>query len=471
LIKIKLPTLKSNINSRTIRVETTRIFGIDFLLIGFFFRKLVSLFCNGEYQEENYCLGNNDLPITKIENFDSEFFNHLIFTKTNGTGNDIVASLRLKNNLNLSNLESNLEINIETPSKNFEVGDYTMTLTRILGTDVDSKPVTLTIQVRSHWVITLFLLLSGLTLAIWVRQQIGLGTPIQKLLRRVDTAKLQFEVAHGFWSFNHDYDIRPLVWKKAWRLTYKIQKIRSKADSLTPLDLARAIENLEKEVKILERLPHKWRELMGNLDALQNMGIPVTPQQIKVIADFRNLCQVTQNQVNNAGLTSTPRGGKNLFLYKLWLIFLGFSVFFVIALTVNFSYFSSPELISYTANIAQIEFEILVVSILVSWLWSRIVWIIAWYGSKIRYPFQAYRNNPNQKSTASKIYWWDTLPVLVTFALTLFNGFTEFYFKTPSDQLIDQLTLIAWGFGTSTVVQAFFTTLEKSPLGKFFSWQ
>jgi hypothetical protein len=102
---------------------------------------------------------------------------------------------------------------------------------------------------------------------------------------------------------------------------------------------------------------------------------------------------------------------------------------------------------------------------LISWLWTRVIWMVQWYIMV----FVEYCIPQKQHDSFPYIHinWWDTLPVLVAIAIALINGLSESYLKTSPTPLLLQLSLIAWGFGSTTAVQAFFAILEKSPLGRY----
>jgi Na+/phosphate symporter len=87
----------------------------------------------------------------------------------------------------------------------------------------------------------------------------------------------------------------------------------------------------------------------------------------------------------------------------------------------------------------------------------QLQWFFGWYVPTQRRQFK-------ETGRLLEFNWWDSLPVVIAVVLALIEGMNEFYYKNSLfGSTINQLQALAWGFSTSTVVQAVFSALQRSP--------
>ncbi|MEY4531465.1 MAG: hypothetical protein RLZZ156_2186 [Deinococcota bacterium] len=436
-------------STKTIRFDVYSLFGLftpttETKLMP---KNLVQLLCPNGIQSKETCVKNNQISGVSSTNGDLQnvVFQDVVFQKTDGDGQEIRAELKWDKTSTSVRLEFQSE-----KQQVFEVGDYSAQVLQIRSLYADGKPFLLKLVIRSHWVITAVLVIIGLIFATFIRYLLGLGTPTQRLLRRVDDARQNFEMAHGTRRENYHHDYRPLMRSGASSLREQIQKFRQ--EQLHGITSNLTYARLEQRVKIYESYKNNWLQLMGGLDTLAAANY-VMPHLLQVnnFLGFNRDLQTVTDAVGAAGLTLTPRPDPSTQLNQIKRVVL-VSVPFIAFCTGI--YLSFPEASILTIPIVVFSY------FLTLWIYSGLVRNMSWYWHIIS---EWLRGN-----SAIKIYWWDTFPVFVALCVATFNGFMEFNSKTLTNLVFDQLSIVVWALGSATAVSSFFTIIEKSPFAKYF---
>lgn len=471
LITINPPILQTDVDLKTINIETPQVLNLDLfgILNSDFFRPVLfsgdslKKLCGKNLLASNYCITNAQFSGIQ-DKFYPNNFSEVSFQKKAGAGQNIHAKIEWDEKdkqifLNFSDIKTNI----------YEQGEYTAKIDRLFGPK--RQPIEVTLQVCSHWLVTFLLIFFGLFLALFLR--ILQGSPLEKLLHRIDNAKLNFIDTAGFASFrqDHGYDIRRAVFLQASKLISEIQKFRE-ANPGSVTAATPGFTDLEKAVTEYEKLPEHWYTFMANLDYLKSQktthsnsnGSGVT-QSSKTITlngltafftDVDARFQAIQLLVQNAN--GQPKGR---FLFKkMWIIFIASII--IVGIFLYRVLYPGDQLSVFLETVLILCF----ITVLMSWLWTRVIWMIGWYWMMFL-NFISPRKVMGLPSVS--INWWDTLPVFVAISVALINGMSEFYFQSPTTTpILHQLFLIAWGFGSTTAVQALFAILERSPLGRYF---
>ncbi len=497
IIIIKPPAIQTDTDKRTIRIYTfnflnwnlTTLTGLNLLQSDLFTINSIKRLCGRSNFLQTVCIADSTFS-TFNGDFDPTDYEPLIFQ---GTSSNLYAKI----NWNTNNTGLILDFE-KAKNETFPEGDYEATSTRFVGTD-PSKSVSLKLEVRSHWFIVLLLIFIGLFLALVLR--ILQGSPVENLLHRVDKAKLNFIDTTGVLPFESNYNIKKAIYLHAWDLIEKIQKLRFQNSGIVTANTV-GFSDLEEQVKKYEDLPNQWHKFMLNLKNIKRINgnqIQI-PQNLQLPTSFQKQLSASQSQdlkveilngasISNASkqvtptylasffeeienrfdlaktiVTANPSANQNtgirVLIKKSWIITT------CLIISAIFIYLITHEA---NSNTREWQAKVLIFCItltLVSWLWTRVIWIIQWY-SMIFIEFLSPKKHPNQPSLIN-INWWDTLPIFIAILVALINGLNEFYLKLSPTPLLQQLFFIAWGFGSTTAVQALFIILEKSPLGRYF---
>ncbi len=484
VIIIKPPAIQTDTDERTIKIDTFKLLDLDFTqMVGllqsdFFTLDSIKKLCGKSNILQNNCIAGNAFS-TYLGEFNPSNYEPLIFQGTN-------SNLYAKIAWNEGN--TGLILDFKDNKNIFSEGDYKATSARFLGTD-PSKPVNLKLEVRSHWIIVSILILAGLFLAFASR--ILQGSPIESLLYRVDKAKLNFIDSAVALQFESSHNIKKAVYLRAWQLTLEIQKLRLQNAGIVTASTT-GFSALDDKIKKYENLPSQWEEFILNLKAIEKINIASikVPSGLlaksfvmstwksdlaKISIDSKKLSlqdteisdffeKTLEAKFEAAKQLAEAKGiAPKLGLIKKWWVTI---LILILSSILTLLIFSQANINLQNPLLASILIGA-AIFILMTWLWTRFFWIIQWYWM-IFILFLARKSHPNQLSVIN-INWWDTLPIFIALLVALVNGMSEFYLKISLTPLfLQQLSLIAWGFGSTAAVQALFAVLEKSPLGRYF---